>query len=80
MAVTVKLHKTTQDDSEEHEGSEEMRSAEEKSAEGENKNRETTREGIEESRDEARGGPHNNGEGDTHREPQHKHQGLEDNE
>ena len=65
MVATVKLHKTTQDDSEEHKGSEEMRrdeisegnketrSVEEKSAEGVNENRETMREGIEESQDEA---------------------------
>jgi hypothetical protein len=89
MAATVKLHKTSRDDSEEHEGSEERRrdeigegnketrSVEEKSAEGENEKRETVREGIEESRDEARGDPHDNGEGDTRGEPQHEHRGLE---
>ena len=61
MAATVKLHRTTQDDSEEHEGSEETRrdeigegnketrSAKEKRTEGENEKREAAREGIEES-------------------------------
>jgi hypothetical protein len=89
MAATVKLHRTTQDDSEEHEGSEETRRdeigegnketrlAKEKRTEGENEKREAAREGIEESRDEARRDPHDNGEGDTRGEPQQEHRGLE---
>jgi hypothetical protein len=64
MTAAVKLHETTQDDSEEHEGSEETRRDEigegeiarrERAKEGENEKGEVASKGIEERRGEVRG-------------------------
>ena len=66
------------------------RIAHEASVKGENEKRERASEGIEENKGNVRGNPpphaahpaleHDNGEEDTHREPQHEHQGFKDGE